>query len=284
MARSAMLTASSPMRSKSVTILSPVVISRRSLAAGWRRARMRRQRSSMSTSRRLISRSPSITCSPSSESRSVRARMLLAICSSTLPPMAKSFSRTSRRSASKALSVWAAGDLAELSGDIVFRAAFLRVGENLLGGAHFHQLPHVKKGGVVRHPSSLLHAVGDDDDGVVLFQLVDELLDFSSGDGVERTRRLVHEQHLRLDGQGAGDAEPLLLAAGKGGGGVTKPLLHLFPQCRLAQRTLHHLVVVSTDAIKHQPGGYVFLDGHGGERVGPLEHHAHPPAEEHRVD
>ncbi|MBI5543968.1 MAG: phosphate signaling complex protein PhoU [Deltaproteobacteria bacterium] len=49
--RSQMLTARSPMRSRSVTSLRAVVRKRRSEATGWRRARMRRQSSSVSTSR-----------------------------------------------------------------------------------------------------------------------------------------------------------------------------------------------------------------------------------------
>src|SRR5215472_2422743 len=123
----------------------------------------------MSTSSRLISTSASLTCSPSSESRSVSDRMLLAICSSTLAPMARSFSRTRRRSDSKALSVCAAEmGLPELAGDIVLRPSLARVGEDLRGGADLDQLTQVEEGGVVRDASCLLHGVGDDDDRVLL--------------------------------------------------------------------------------------------------------------------
>src|SRR5215470_18103508 len=136
----------------------------------------------MSTSSRLISTSASLTCSPSSESRSVSDRMLLAICSSTLAPMARSFSRTKRRSDSKALSVCEALILPELAGDIVLRPSLARVGEDLRG------LPDL-----------------------------DELADLRGRDGIERRGRLVHQQHLRLHRQGPGNAEALLLPTGERG-------------------------------------------------------------------
>src|SRR5215469_6966640 len=210
-----MFTARSPIRSRSVTIFNAVVISRRSDAAGCLRARIFRHSSSMSTSRRLISTSASLTCSPRSESRSVSDRMLLAICSSTLAPMARSFSRTRRRSDSKALSVCDALALPELAGDIVLRPSLARVGEDLRGGADLDELAQIEEGRVVRDTGCLLHGVGHDDDRVPLLQLVDQLFDLRSGDGVERRSGLVHQQHLRLDRQGAGDAEALLLAAGE---------------------------------------------------------------------
>ena len=65
------------------------------LAAGCRRASNRRQASSISTSSRFISRSPSFTFWARSESRSVTARTHREIATSTLPPIDKSFSRRS---------------------------------------------------------------------------------------------------------------------------------------------------------------------------------------------
>src|SRR6476659_393186 len=181
----------------------------------------------MSTSSRLISRSASFTCSPSSESRSVSERMLLAICSSTLAPMARSFSRTRRRSDSNALSVCEAVGLPELAGDIVLRPSLARVGEDLRGLAHLDELAQVEERSVVRDASRLLHGVGHDDDRVLLLELVDQLLDLGRGDGVESGRWLVHQQHLGLHGQRAGDAEPLLLTAGERRPGMLQAVLHL---------------------------------------------------------
>src|SRR5690242_7708868 len=257
-----MFTARSPMRSRSVTIFNAVVMSRRSLAAGWRRARIFRQSSSMSTSSRLISTSASFTCSPSSESRSVSDRMLLAICSSTFAPMARSFSRTRRRSDSKALSVCEVVGLPELTGDIVLRPPLARVGEDLSGRADLDQLPQIEEGGVVRDPGGLLHGVGHDDDRVLLLQLVDELLDLRRGDGVQRGCRLVHQEHLRLHRQRAGDAEALLLSAGERGAGMPQAILDLVPERRLPQAALDDLRVVPTDPVQGESGGHVLEDAH----------------------
>ena len=43
-------------------------------------------------------------------------------------------------------------------------------------------------------------------------ELVHQLLDPRRRDRVERRSRLVHQDHVRLDGEAASDAEPLLLA------------------------------------------------------------------------
>ena len=54
----------------------------------------------------------------------------------------------------------------------------------------------------------------------VLPQLVDQLLDPGGGDRVERRARLVHQDDFRVDRDRAGDAQPLLLAAGEPGAGL----------------------------------------------------------------
>jgi hypothetical protein len=54
--------------------------------------------------------------------------------------------------------------------------------------------------------------VYDDDDGVLGDQVVDGVLDLRGADRVERRRRLVHQDDLRVGGDGTGDAESLLLA------------------------------------------------------------------------
>ena len=75
----------------------------------------------------------------------------------------------------------------------------------------------------------------------VLFELGDEVLDLGGGDGVERRRRLVHQEHLGLDGQGPGDAEALLLPAGEAQGGVIQAVFHLVPEGRLLEALLGDL-------------------------------------------
>ena len=68
-----------------------------------------------------------------------------------------------------------------------------------------------EEGGHVRDPRRLLHVVRDDHDRVLLLQLVHQVLDPGGRDQVEGRRRLVHENHLWLDRETAGDAQPLLL-------------------------------------------------------------------------
>jgi hypothetical protein len=64
----------------------------------------------------------------------------------------------------------------------------------------------------------LFNVVGDQEDGLGGHGLVGPQLEqFAAqvlgGQHVERGERLVHEEHLRLDDQGAGKADPLLHAA-----------------------------------------------------------------------
>ncbi len=57
---------------------------------------------------------------------------------------------------------------------------------------------------------SLLHVVSHDNDGVVLFQLGDQLFDTPGGDRVQRGARLIKQQHFRADRDTAGNAQTLL--------------------------------------------------------------------------
>ena len=95
-----------------------------------------------------------------------------------------------------------------------------RVGEDLVGRAFLDQIAEMEERGALRYARGLLHRVGDDDDAVVLLQLVDQLLDLGGGDRVERRARLVHQDHFGADGDGPGDAQALLLAAGEAGAGI----------------------------------------------------------------
>ena len=57
--------------------------------------------------------------------------------------------------------------------------------------------------------------MGHDDHSVVLFQLAHQLLHLHGGAGVQGAGGLIHQQDFWLDSQGAGNAQALLLAAGK---------------------------------------------------------------------
>ena len=95
------------------------------------------------------------------------------------------------------------------------------------------------------------------------------------GDGVQRGGRFVHQDDLRLDGDGAGDAQALLLAAGQAQRAGVQPVLHLVPQRRLPQAVLDDCIQfgLGFHALQAQAVGDVFVDGFG-KRIGFLEHHA----------
>ena len=80
---------------------------------------------------------------------------------------------------------------------------------------------------------------------VLRLQVLHQLLDLGRGDRVERRAGLVEQDHLRLDGDRAGDAEALLLAAGQAERAVVQPVLDLVPQRGAAQALLDDLVEVA---------------------------------------
>ena len=94
---------------------------------------------------------------------------------------------------------------------------------------------------VVGDARSLLHVVGDDHDRVALLELVDQLLDLQRRDRIERRAGLVHQDHLGLDRDRAGDAQALLLAAGEADPGVVEAILDLVPEADRPQRVVDPL-------------------------------------------
>ncbi len=132
----------------------------------------------------------------------------------------------------------------------------------------------------------LLHVVRDDDDRVALLELLDQLLDLQRRDRVERRARLVHQDHLGLDGDRARDAEALLLAAATGRcpGSVSRSLTSSH-SAGAAQRLLDALLdVAALDAGEPQAGRDVVEDRHRRERVRLLEDHADRAAHRDDVD
>ena len=142
----------------------------------------------------------------------------------------------------------------------------------------------------VRHPARLLHVVRDDHDSISLLELVEEGLDLGGGDRVEGARRLVHEQDVRLHGEDARDAQPLLLAAREPEGRLVEPVLHLVEEGRVDEAPLHDIVELAAlggrsgvDAVHAGAVGDVLVDGHR-EGVGLLEDHSDPLAQLDDVD
>jgi hypothetical protein len=71
----------------------------------------------------------------------------------------------------------------------------------------------------VGEQDGFVHVVGDHEHGLVrgLDDLQQLVLDGAAGQRVERAEGFVEQQHLGLDGEGAGDADALLHAAGEFG-------------------------------------------------------------------
>ena len=123
----------------------------------------------------------------------------------------------------------------------------------------------------------------DDDDGVVGRQLPHQVLDLEGGDGIEGGAGLVHEDDIGVVGEGAGDAEALLLAAGEGEAGLLQVVLHLVPEGGALEGALDQVVEVAAEAVHLGAEGDVFVDRLG-ERVGLLEDHADAAADLDGVD
>ena len=92
--------------------------------------------------------------------------------------------------------------------------------------------PLVEEHRVVRDPHGLAQVVGDHDQGQRGRQGLEQCLDRLGRERVERRRRLVEQEHLGSDGQGAGQAEQLLLAAREPEGRVVEAVLDGVPQAR----------------------------------------------------
>src|SRR5690625_1974227 len=160
------------------------------------------------------------------------------------------------------------------------------MGEDSLRRPLLDQAPQVEKGDLLRHARRLLRRVGDDDAGVVPAQFVDQLRDDRGGDGIQRRARLVHEDHLRSHGDGARDAEPLLLAAGQAGRGRMEAVLDLLEKAGALEGGHHDLLqlaLVARKAVDLRPIGHV-LEDRLGKGVGLLEDHPDPRAQLHDVE
>src|SRR5699024_306224 len=182
---------------------------------------------------------------------------------------------------------------AEAARDVVLGLLVRGVGEDGVGVVDLDEVAglagagDVEEPGAVRDAGGLLHVVGHDHDRVLLLELMDQVLDREGRDRVQRRAGLVHQHHLGLDGDRAGDAQTLLLAAGQAHAGLVEAVLDLVPEVRAPQRLLHELVPRGAGhaaAVELDAGQHVVADRHGGERVRLLEHHAHAAAHVDRVD
>ena len=145
--------------------------------------------------------------------------------------------------------------------------------EERLGVCLFGDLAVRHEDDAVGGAASEAHLVGDDDHGHTVFREsdhdVEHLVDHL---GVERGGRLVEQHDLGAHGQGAGDRDALLLAAGQGCGELLRLVLH-------AHALEEGEGLLLGVALRHAPGldgaeGHVVEDGPVGEEVEGLEDHA----------
>src|SRR5215217_4911293 len=286
--RLAIFLARSPQRSRFMAIFIADIARRRSLAIGWRKAIRRMAARSISTSAISSFSSLPTMAWASGKSRRAKAPMASFTWASAMPPMRSTSAASWLSSSSYDLTIcpFMSGSSAEAAGDVVLGAGLARVREDLFGRTDLDQLAEVEEGGALRHPGGLGHRVGDDDDAVLLAQIVDQLFDLGRGDGVQRRAGLVHQDHLGLDRDGAGDDQALLLTAGKAGAGLMQAVGDLVPEAGLLQRRLDdafQLLLARGEAVDARAVGDV-LEDRLRERVGLLEDHPDLGAQDHRVD
>src|SRR5690625_4718507 len=156
--------------------------------------------------------------------------------------------------------------------------------ENVRGGAVLHQVARLRSGGwieqekrgVVRDAACLLEVVGDDYDRYFVPEALEQFFDLPGRPRVEGTGRFIHEQHGWVHRERPGNAEALLLPAGKGRGRGAEPVPDLVPQRRLRKGLFHPLVKQRAFSHSGEPeaAGNVAVDAHRRKRVGFLEDHA----------
>src|ERR1700682_2621980 len=193
-------------------------ISRRSTAIGWRRAMVSTARSSITRCKLSISASAATTRLPSAISRRTSASTESTIMRSARPPISATSRVNSCRSLSNALAVCSEAmflSSAEPAGDVVLGASIARRGEYLVGFVEFDQFSEIHEGSFVRDARGLLHVVGDDGDRIVLRQFLDQFLALGGRNRIKRRAWLVEQDHFGPHRDGAGDAQPLLLATGQ---------------------------------------------------------------------
>src|SRR5665213_2939230 len=283
-----MFLARSPIRSRSVATRMAPTISRRSTAIGWRRAMVNTARSSIMCCRLSISASAATTRLPSAMSRRISASTESTIMRSARPPISATSRVNSCRSSSNALAVCSEAmflSSAEPAGDVVLGTSIARRGEYLVGVVEFDQLAQIHEGGFVRNPRGLLHIMGDDGDGVVLRQFLDQFLDLGGRDRIERRAWLVEQDHLGPHRHGAGDAKSLLLPAGQAEAGGVQLVLDLVPQRAAAQRLFHPPVHLGFGNLLIEPDAErdVLVDRHR-KRRRLLKHHADPRPQQIEVE
>ena len=117
--------------------------------------------------------------------------------------------------------------------------------------------------------------MGDDNNSITVFQIHRKFFYFHGGNRIQGAGGFVHQQDLRFHRQSPGNAETLLLTAGKTQRRFFQPILHFIPDGGVFQRSFHDLIefrfilhAVSTGAV-----GHIVINTHG-KGIGLLKDHA----------
>ena len=220
----------------------------------------------------LIGRAINSAATAMSAAVLLEVRVLLVVSASSVTAMTLLYSP---------LVVPASKRLSEAPGDVVLSLLVVRMREEMVVAPTSIKLPLEEEGRGLGNAGRLLHVVCHDDDRVALLQVLDEILDLERGDRVERRARLVHQHDLRLDGERAGNAEALLLAAREAGGWSMEPVFDLIPQRGAAQAALDDLIrgcAPLDHAIESRADDDVVVDALRRQGIRLLEHHPDVPA------
>jgi len=106
-----------------------------------------------------------------------------------------------------------------------------------VGGVELHHAAVQEEARLLCHAGGLLHVVSHNHDGVLRLQLKDQIFDLGGGDRVQSRGGLIHQQHFRVHGQRARNAQALLLSAGEAGAGfLFQVVFDLVPKCGVLER------------------------------------------------
>ena len=113
-------------------------------------------------------------------------------------------------------------------------------------------------------------------------QLIHELFDSLGRDRIQRRRRFVHQQNLRLNRERARNAQPLLLSARQRNRRIVQPVLDFVPDAPRPSGSPRRAPAapprLARQPVDPQAVGDV-LENRLRERVGLLKHHADAPAQ-----
>ena len=114
----------------------------------------------------------------------------------------------------------------------------------------------------------------------MLFQFFNQVFDFQCGNRIERGRRFIHENDFGIDRNRAGDANTLLLPAGKSERAFMQTVTDFVPNRRLFQASFHRFIQnrFLFDPHRFQRKRDVIINAHR-ERVRLLEYHPDLPAQ-----